>query len=220
MPAPPRWSPYKSESVKKLIYFFDDYENFSAENFLNFLPENRRKKFEKLKRKIDRDNCVISHLLMTFALKESGMKNFETVIGENGKPFLKSGEKFFNISHCSQGAAVAVADLPVGIDAQEKNGFNERVAKRFFSEAENDFIRSVSDKEEVFTRLWTLKESVIKCEGKTLADIGGFSFENCEKFFEKYEKKFSCLCEKNVLISVCGNEYFDEIKIVKTEDFI
>ena len=206
--------------MKKLIYFFDDYENFSAEKFLKFLPENRLKKLEKLKRKIDRDNCVIAHLLLTFALKENGVKNFETVTGENGKPFLESGEKHFSISHCSQGVAVALGNSPVGIDVQEKNGFNERVAKRFFSEAENKFIKTAFDKEEAFTRLWTLKESVIKCEGKTLADIGGFSFENYEKFFEKYEKKFSCFCEKNVLISVCGNEYFDEIKIVKMEDFI
>lgn len=206
--------------MKKLIYFFDDYEKFSAEKFLNFLPENRLKKFEKLKRKIDRDNCVIAHLLLTFALKENGVKNFEIVIGENGKPFLESGEKFFSISHCSQGVAVAVGNSPVGIDAQEKNGFNERVAKRFFSEAENEFIKTASDKEEAFTRLWTLKECAIKCEGKTLADIGEFSFENYEKHFEKYEKKFSCLSEKNIPVSVCGNEYFDEIKIVKTEDFI
>ena len=32
-----------------MIYFFDDYENFSAEKFLDFLPQERREKFEKLK---------------------------------------------------------------------------------------------------------------------------------------------------------------------------
>ena len=126
-------------------------------------------------------------------------------------------------AHWNRHSAGAERLLPLsfGITDQRKDGITfPCLIFRFFSEAENDFIRSVSDKEEVFTRLWTLKESVIKCEGKTLADIGGFSFENYEKFFEKYEKKFSCLCEKNVLISVCGNEYFDEIKIVKMEDFI
>lgn len=203
-----------------MIYFFDDYENFSAENFLNFLPINRQEKFNRLKRKIDRDNCAAAYLLLRFALKENGIENFEIVVGENGKPFLKSGETFFNISHCAEGVAVVIDTAPIGIDVQELGGFNEKVAKRFFDESENKKINVSPYKAKAFTRIWTLKESAIKCEGKSLANLGEFSFGNYEKFFEKYEKKFSCLSKKNVLISVCGKRYFDEIKIVKTEDFI
>ena len=203
-----------------MIYFFDDYENFSAENFLKILPKNRQEKFNRLKRKIDRDNCVIAYLLLRFALKENGIKKLEIVVGENGKPFLKGGEMFFNISHCAEGVAAALDTAPVGIDVQEIGGFNERVAKRFFDESENKKINASPDKAKAFTRIWTLKESAIKCEGKSLADLGDFSFGDYENFFKKYEKKFSCLSEKNVLISVCGNRYFDKIKKVKTEDFI
>lgn len=203
-----------------MIYFFDDYENFSAENFLKILPKNRQEKFNRLKRKIDRDNCVIAYLLLRFALKENGIKKLEIVVGENGKPFLKGGEMFFNISHCAEGVAVALDTAPVGIDVQEIGGFNDKVAKRFFDESENKKINASPDKAKAFTRIWTLKESAIKCEGKSLADLGEFYFGDYENFFEKYEKKFSCLSEKNVLISACGNRYFDEIKIVKTEDFI
>ena len=203
-----------------MIYFFDDYENLSAENFLKILPKNRQEKFNRLKRKIDRDNCVIAYLLLRFALKENGIKKLEIVVGENGKPFLKGGEMFFNISHCAEGVAAALDTAPVGIDVQEIGGFNDKVAKRFFDESENKKINASPDKAKAFTRIWTLKESAIKCEGKSLADLGDFSFGDYENFFEKYEKKFSCLSEKNVLISVCGNRYFDKIKNVKTEDFI
>ena len=191
-----------------MIYFFDDYENFSAENFLKFLPKNRHEKFNRLKRKIDRENCVVAYLLLRFALKENGIEDFEIVVGENGKPFLKSGEMFFNISHCAEGVAVALDTASVGIDVQEIGGFNEKVAKRFFDESENKKINASPDKAKVFTRIWTLKESAIKCEEKSLANLGEF------------EKKFSCLSEKNVLVSVCGNRYFDKIKNFKTEDFI
>ncbi len=203
-----------------MIYFFDDYENFSAEKFLKFLPKSRQEKFNRLKRKIDRDNCAVAYLLLCFALKENEVENLEIVIGENGKPFLKDGEMFFNISHCAEGVAVALDTAPIGIDVQEVGGFNEKVAKRFFDESENKKINASTDKAKAFTRIWTLKESAIKCEGKSLANLGEFSFGDCGNFFEKYEKKFSCLSEKNVLISVCGNRYFDEIKIVKTGDFI
>lgn len=203
-----------------MLYFFNDYDNFSAEKFLKFLPKNRQEKFNRLKRKIDRENCVVAYLLLRFALKENGIEDFEIVVGENGKPFLKSGEIFFNISHCAEGVAVALDTASVGIDVQEIGGFNEKVANRFFDESENKKINASPDKAKVFTRIWTLKESVIKCEGKSLANLGEFSFGDYENFFEKYEKKFSCLSEKNVLISACGDRYFDKIKNVKTEDFI
>lgn len=203
-----------------MIYFFDDYENFCAEKFLEFLPEKRIEKYNRLKRKTDRDNCVAAYLLLRYALRENGIDSFETEVGANGKPFLKNKKLSFNISHCAEGITVAVDTEPVGIDVQELGGFNEKVAKRFFDESENERINASTDKAKAFTRIWTLKESAIKCEGKSLANLGEFSFENYEKVFEKYEKNFSCLSEKNVLISVCGSKYFYEIKIVKTEDFI
>lgn len=203
-----------------MIYFFDDYKNFSAENFLEFLPKNRQEKFSRFKRKIDRDNCVVAYLLLRFALKENGIESFKIIAGKNGKPFLKGGEIFFNISHCAEGVAVALDTAPIGIDVQEIDVYNEKVAKRFFDENENARITASPNKAKTFMRIWTLKESAIKCEGKSLADLGNFSFGDYKKFFEKFEKKFSCLNKKNVLISVCGNKYFNEIKIVKTEDFI
>lgn len=203
-----------------MIYFFDDYENFCAEKFLIILPENRIEKYNRLKRNSDRDNCVVAYLLLRYALRENGIDSFETEVGANGKPFLKSEKLFFNISHCAEGVAVVVDTEPVGIDVQEIGGFNEKVAKRFFNESENKKINASPDKAKAFTRIWTLKESAIKCEGKSLANLGELSFGDYENFFEKYEKKFSCLSEKNVLISVCGNRYFDKIKNVKTEDFI
>ena len=58
-----------------MIYFFDDYENFSAENFLGFLPEKRREKYEKTRQKRDKENCVISYLLLKKALKIFGIEN-------------------------------------------------------------------------------------------------------------------------------------------------
>lgn len=203
-----------------MIYFFDDYESLCVEDFLAFLPESRAEKYRRLRQKRDKENCVAAYLLLRYALAQKGIEHFEIKLGENGKPYLSDEGFFFNFSHCSQGVAVAVDEFPVGIDVQEIGELKEKIAKRFFSESENKKIFSSADKAETFTRLWTLKESVIKNEGKSVADIANFSFENYEKFFEKYGKKFSCLKEKNILISACGERYFDKIKIIKTEDFL
>lgn len=203
-----------------MIYFFDDFENFCSEKYLCFLPNDRRKRYERLQRKSDRDNCIVAYLLLQLALAENGINSFEIATGENGKPFLKNKEVFFNISHCSDGVTVAIDAEPIGLDAQEIGEYKEKVAKRFFSAEENRRICFSDNKAETFTRIWTLNESIIKCEGKALLNLNEYSFENDEDFFEKYGKKFSCLREKNVLISVCGSKYFDKIKKVKTEEFI
>lgn len=207
--------------AEKMIYFFDDYENFSAENFLNFLPEKPREKFEKLKIKRDKDNCVISYLLLKKALKNFGIESFEIHIGENGKPFLKDNEKvFFNISHTGSGVAVVVDENPVGIDIQDILEVKSGVVERCFSEKEKEKIFDSASPEKEFTRLWTLKESAVKCNAETVANLKNYCFESEEKIFRKYEKIFTTFERKNLFISVCGTKEFFEIIEIKTEELL
>ena len=103
-----------------MIYFLENYDDFSAEKFLSFLPADRREKFEKLKKKRDKENCVASYLLFKKALADFGVEDFEVEIKENGKPFLKNNKNiFFNISHTDSGVAVVADEKPVGIDIQD-----------------------------------------------------------------------------------------------------
>lgn len=204
-----------------MIYFFDDYENFSAENFLNFLPQNRREKFEKLRLKRDKENCVVSYLLLKKALKNFGIENFEYEIGENGKPFLKGNENiFFNISHSASGVAVVADEKPVGIDVQDILDVKSGVIERCFSEIEKERIFSSAKPEKEFTRLWTLKESAVKCNCETVAFLKNYCFDSDEKTFEKYGKIFTTSERKNLFISVCGEKEFFEIIEIKTEELL
>ncbi len=207
--------------AEKMIYFFDDYENFSAENFLDFLPEKRREKFEKLKIKRDKENCVISYLLLKKALKNFGIESFEILIGENGKPFLKDNENvFFNISHTGSGVAVVVDENPVGIDVQDILEVRNAIIERCFSEKEKELIFNSASPEKEFTRLWTLKESAVKCKSETVANLKNYCFESEEKTFRKYEKIFTTFERKNLFISVCGTKEFFEIIEIKTEELL
>lgn len=207
--------------AEKMIYFFDDYENFSAEKFSAFLPVNRREKFNKLKKKRDKENCVASYLLLKKALKDFGIENFEIVIGENGKPFLKdNGNIFFNISHTTSGVAVVADENPVGIDIQDILEAKNAVIERCFSEREKEIIFSSPSPEKDFTRLWTLKESAVKCSAETVASLKNYCFEEREKVFETYGKIFTTFERKNLFISVCGEKEFFKIIEVKTEELL
>lgn len=202
-----------------MIYFFDNYEAFSAEDFADLLPIQRREKFEKLKKKRDRENCVISYLLLKKALKNYGVCDFEIAVGQNGKPYLLNNpDIFFNISHSDSGVAVVVDKAPVGIDIQDIVPVREGVIERCFSQEEKDMFFTSPSPEREFTRLWTLKESAVKCHGETIASLKNYSFVESEKIFSKYEKIFTVYERKNLFISVCGERGFSDIIQVATKE--
>jgi len=135
----------------------------------------------------------MTHVYYSFANKEKSteMLNFilekyygilksEQIIlrNENGKPYLKSGKVFFNITHTEGLIMAVVSDSPVGIDAEflsdNENNYRD-VAKKYFSEKENSVISSYKD----FLTVWTKKESVIKAEGgSVIKDLKHVLFEN------------------------------------------
>lgn len=198
-----------------MIYFFENYDSVSCENFLGFLPEKRREKCLRLRQKRDRENCVISYMILKQALKENGVENFELDTDENGKPFIKNSEWYFNISHCREGVAVVLSRSPAGIDIQDIGPYKEAVARRVCSPAEIELIENSENADREFTRIWTLKESAAKCDGKGIKILKDFFFENCGNSFRKYDRFFTTFEKKNCFISVCGEEEFSDITEIK-----
>ena len=198
-----------------MIYFFDNYEQNSLENLTEFLPEKRREKCLRLRQKRDRENCIAVYFILKQILKEKGIDFSDFDTDENGKPFIKNCPLYFNISHCRLGAVVAVSESPVGVDVQNIGDYNKKVAERVCTEEELLLINNSPDKAKAFTRLWTLKEAAAKYDGKGIQILKNFSFENGEKFFEKYGRKFTAFEKKNLFISVCGDEKFSDIIEIK-----
>lgn len=202
-----------------MIYFFENYDSFSAENLADCLPSQRKEKFQRLKKKRDRENCVISYLLLKKALRDYGIDSFSIAVGENGKPYLSGcGEVFFNISHSDSGVAVVVDKAPVGIDIQDIVPIRDGVIERCFSQGEKEIIYSSPAPEREFTRLWALKESAVKCNCETVANLKNYCFEESENSFRKYGKTFTVHERKNLFISACGQRDFSDIIYVKNKE--
>uniref|UniRef100_A0A1D1ZHG1 holo-[acyl-carrier-protein] synthase n=1 Tax=Anthurium amnicola TaxID=1678845 RepID=A0A1D1ZHG1_9ARAE len=80
----------------------------------------------------------------------------------------------FNVSHTSSLIACAVtADVPIGIDVEEKQRqFHNSIlsfSRRYFSPSEVEFLCSFSETEtqrQEFLKLWTLKEAYVKALGR------------------------------------------------------
>ena len=85
-----------------------------------------------------------------------------------GKPFFDDGP-FLSLSHSGFFSALAIdPNRPIGCDVQCREKISpEIIAKRFFHPAERDLLRETveEDRESLFYRLWTLKESYLKMLG-------------------------------------------------------
>lgn len=86
-----------------------------------------------------------------------------------GKPYIDNLPFYFNISNTKQYIVVGISDSVIGIDVEKKRDYKPLVAQKAFTKSELNIVEKSKDIGYMFTKLWTLKESYIKCNGKGLA---------------------------------------------------
>lgn len=127
--------------------------------------------------------------LLTIASEELQLPVEDICIerGEYGKPYIKDHEEWqFNISHTDGLIVIAVADCPIGIDVEKIREPNYRVAKCFFTKAENEYIDSNNEGRDVrFFEIWTKNEAYIKYTGKGLGELlGNFDVTSMPEMYQ------------------------------------
>ena len=160
------------ESPRIKSYLFD-ISSINEETFNKLLPllkPYRKEKIDRLSNKNAKYLSLAVELLIKKACEDFGIDylNKEIVFNENGKPSFKNSKYFFNTSHSGKYALCVISDKEVGCDIEEIKEYKEKVAKRFFTTKENEYLDLTNDKDELFYRLWTIKESYSKCIGKGL----------------------------------------------------
>ena len=129
--------------------------------------------------------------------------------GPQGKPYLIDYPGiYFSLSHSGNMAVLAISDREVGIDVQERRGYQEKVMKRFYHESEIAVIEAISDSAEkanCFYQMWTAKEAYIKFTGKGMGqDLRSFGVDLAnERILE--EGREIAICKT---ISMENNDYF------------
>ncbi|MBR1592864.1 MAG: 4'-phosphopantetheinyl transferase superfamily protein [Ruminococcus sp.] len=128
-----------------------------------------------------------AHNLLRECLKKYGIEYDEnTVINKNemGKPSLANYPGIhYNISHADGIASCMIADGECGIDCEKIRPYRPNVIKRAFSGEEKIMLENTPEKERnaMFFRLWTLKESYVKAIGTGISyplNTVCFSIEN------------------------------------------
>lgn len=142
------------------------------------------------------------HRMLGECLKKYGIDYNESTpvsFGEMGKPYLTENPGIhYNLSHADGIAVCFIAGNECGADCEKVRPYRPNVVKRAFSESEKKMLEETAENERdlMFFRLWTLKESYVKAIGTgisyPLAEVS-FSFDgdniSCSKtdcFFRQY----------------------------------
>lgn len=137
------------------------------------MPAYRKEKIDRFKPEGSKKLSLGAGILLDIALKNVGLKQYEVVLGENGKPYILDCENvFFNISHSGKMVALAISDREVGIDIQKLQHFDSALINYVFGKDEQlsaeDICIGETDMDMIYTRMWSMKESVMKHSGQGL----------------------------------------------------
>jgi phosphopantetheinyl transferase len=146
--------------------YISGIEPFLDLNGLKNVTEERQNRISKMIRPRDKARSLVSGLLLR---SFCGLINENQLMyGKNGKPYLRDGSVYFNLSHSGEYVVLAVSDREVGVDIEKIKPYPKKVATRFFTQKEQAWLESESTDENFF-RIWTGKESVMKAAGQGLS---------------------------------------------------
>ena len=153
----------------------DAGKDFSAESTLSADESQRASRFRF---EVDRHRFIESHVALRDILSRylnCPPEEINFIVGEYGKPSLSSDINLdFNLSHSGDFALIAVACRhKVGVDVEHfrPDLEIEKIARRFFSEAENTELMNLPSEQRItgFFHCWTRKEAYIKAQGLGLS---------------------------------------------------
>lgn len=159
--------------MKPLVLIADSQaleESDLFEKLYEAAPAYRKEKVDRFHFDSDKRLSLAAGTLLGIALRECGCDEAELTLceGEYGKPYFKELPALrFNLSHSGNRALCAVAESDIGCDVELVKEYKEVIAKRFFHPSEIEHLADTPPNRiaREFYRLWTLKESYLKCTG-------------------------------------------------------
>jgi 4'-phosphopantetheinyl transferase len=140
------------------------------EEYYKLLPPDMKERNIRFIRWQDRHSHLLGKLLLlkglniTYNILEHIQYNFYQ------RPFISSMDIDFNISHSGKYVLCAIGEhLQVGVDIEEikKNSLED--FKKVMTSKQWDIINNAPEPYREFYKFWTIKESVIKADGRGLS---------------------------------------------------
>lgn len=203
-----------------MLLYCDDISSMTDEQFdlfFGLMPTERQKKAMRYVKKEDRQLNVVAYAMLGYALSLYGYKigDCELSKTEKGKPYFKNLSLNFSLSHTENAVACAVLPKEIGVDIQKKSAEYIRVMRRVCCENEINFVSASKNPSADFVKLWTLKESYVKCIGTGISNnISNYDFSVVAQNGngKLYGYDFLTFDIGECVISVCSSTPVEQIK--------
>jgi 4'-phosphopantetheinyl transferase len=149
--------------------FIDNLSWGDIEKILYRLPEAETKRVLSLKKEKDRIASVIGKLLLFYMLDTNNFSISYPKIQytDTGRPYLQDRSCDFNISHSHNIVACAICTKSiVGIDVELIHKVDLFEYTSVLTKTEYLLLQNHDRKKEEFIKLWTIKEAVLKADGR------------------------------------------------------
>ncbi|WP_074409450.1 4'-phosphopantetheinyl transferase family protein [Aquimarina megaterium] len=150
--------------------FKEPLEHSLFSDYLSLLPPDLRKKNSQYLRWQDRHAHLFGRLLLIKALKNCDIENniWDLIAySAHKRPYLTMNEYDFNISHSGDYVICAIGkNIRLGIDIEEHRKRNLKDFRNLMTADQWDEINNASCPLNAFYKYWTIKESVIKADGR------------------------------------------------------
>lgn len=161
----------------KLLYIrrheADDLSPLHALDLATFLSPYELLRLKRFSRADLREQWLLGRALREVAFRKYWQLAKPALsLGVNGKPQLTDYPSMhFNLAHHPQIIAVALADVPVGVDVemQQRSIRRERLLAKHFSVAEAADINASAEPDKTLLAHWCVKEAYIKALGAKIA---------------------------------------------------
>ncbi len=159
--------------MTELYYMNTDALPAETQALAAFLSPARREKIARARRDVDKRLLLAAGLTLDFALRAHGLceKDAAIALGEYGKPRLADRDDLhFSLSHSGSVALCAISDNELGADVEAPRAIRDALLRRVCTEEEYAALSACApeEKETLFLRLWTAKESFLKYLGTGL----------------------------------------------------
>lgn len=205
------------------------------QQFELMISTERREKIKKYYFDEDKKRSILAEVLLRHSLKKDfgiSSEQIQFINNNYGKPKLKNFEHIhFNLAHSGDWVVCVVSDAPIGIDVEQIKTIDIGIAKAFFTSDEYKDILSQPKENQIkyFHKLWTLKESYVKAEGKGLyIPLNSFSFCILPHAIQMYEcnqlSKNYCFQVFNLddfhIVALCSKHFSEEAISIVSFDSI
>ncbi len=155
------------------IYINEEIEKFDLDDALLHLSSQRYEQVMRFKFEKGRKLCAAAYLLLCKGLREVyGIEELPIfTYGQHGKPSIVGHpEIHFNLSHCPSVVICGISTHPIGVDVESIRHANDSLIRYTMNEAEACMIMDSANMDVAFTRLWTMKEALMKQQGTGIDD--------------------------------------------------